>query len=224
MTPSSESRPRFSRRQVIQMFAAVSAGLGINRITPGATAATVGIPETFAKGYGTDPVLTKLYKPGDVWPLILDAGQRRTVTALCDFILPADDLGPAASAVGVPEFIDEWVSAPYPQQQEDRPVIVEGIVWLDTEAGQRFSKTFTDLDAAQQTAIADDICHVTNAKPEFKKAAQFFEKFRNLATAGYYTTQEGWKAIGFVGNITMAAFDGPPPEVLKLLDVEQTVK
>lgn len=224
MTSSSQSQPQFSRRQIIQMFAAVSAGLGIESIAPQASAAAVGIPEVFAKGYGTDPVLTKLYKPGDVWPLTLDAGQRRTVAALCDCILPADDLGPAASAVGVPEFMDEWVSAPYPQQKQDSPVILQGIEWLNTEANKRFSKPFADLDATQQAAIADDICNSATAKPEFKSAARFFEKFRSLAAAGYYSTQEGWKAIGFVGNVTSVTFDGPPPEVLKLLGVEQTVK
>lgn len=221
MTSPSDFTPLFSRRQVIQMFAAVSASLGI---TPQANAATVGVADTFAKGYGTDPTLTKLYKPGDVWPLTLNAEQLHTVTALCDLILPADDLGPAASAVGVPQFMDEWISAPYPLQQEDNPVLLEGIAWLNTEASKRFSKSFAELDAPQQATIADDICHITLAKPEFRQAAQFFERFRSRAAAGYYSTQEGWKAIGFVGNITSATFDGPPAEVLKLLDVEQTVK
>ena len=197
--------------------------MGLESIAPQAKAA-VGIPETFAKGYGTDPVLTKLYRPGDVWPLTLDAGQRRVVTALCDLILPADDLGPAASAVGVPEFMDEWVSAPYPQQKQDGPVILEGIEWLNKEAAKRFGKPFADLDASQQAPIGDDLCDGTTAKPEFQKPARFFDKFRSLAIAGYYSTQEGWKAIGFVGNTTAVTFDGPPPEVLKLLDVEQTVK
>lgn len=224
MTSSSDSQPHFSRRNVLQMFAAVSAGLALKGVAPQANAATAGIPGTFAKGYSTDPVLTKLYKPGDVWPLTLDAGQRRTVTALGDLILPADDLGPAASAVGVPEFMDEWVSAPYPQQQQDGPVILQGIEWLNTEAAKRFGKPFADLEAKQQVALVDDICHVTSAKPEFNKPARFFEKFRHLAAAGYYSTQEGWKAIGFVGNVATATFDGPPAEVLKLLEVEQTVK
>jgi Gluconate 2-dehydrogenase subunit 3 len=216
---SSESQTRFSRRQILQMFTAVSTGIAAS-----SDAATVGIADTFAKGYGTDPVLTKLYKPGDVWPLTLDAEQRRAVTALCDLILPADDLGPAASAVAVPEFMDEWVSAPYPLQQLDRLIILEGIAWLNAEATKRYSKPFADLSDAEQAQIADDICDTRSSKPELKAAALFFEKFRSLASAGYYSTQEGWKAIGFVGNITSATFDGPPAEVLKLLDVEQTVK
>jgi hypothetical protein len=48
--------------------------------------------------------------------------------------LPADANSPAASAVGVPAFIDEWVSAPYPDQQQHRGVIRGGLAWLNTEA------------------------------------------------------------------------------------------
>ena len=87
-----------------------------------------------------------------------------------------------------------------------------------------FGKPFADLDITRQSAICDDICHPGKARPEFKKAASFFMKFRSLSAAGYYSTQEGWKAIGFVGNVPTATFDGPPPEVLRQLSVEQTVK
>lgn len=221
---SSSDTSRLSRRQVIKMFTAVSASLGLSQIPSISRAATMGIPQTFATGYGTDPVLTKVYKPGDIWPLTLKPEQRRTVTALCDLILPADDHGPAASAVGVPEFLDEWISAPYPQQQGDSPVLREGIDWIEAEATKRFGKSFANLDTAEQTILCDDICNPATAKPEFKKAAAFFLKFRSLCAAGYYSTQEGWKAIGFVGNLPSATFEGPPPEVLRQLGVEQTVK
>lgn len=223
MNPHSSPLPhqRLSRRQVIQMFAAASAATGaagLPSFSFGAEGDAVA-----ATGYGTDPVLAKIYTPGEVWPLILTEPQRRTVTALCDVILPADDLGPAASAVGVPEFLDEWVSAPYPDQVADRPVILQGLEWLEKESMKRFNKSFADLDETQQHTICDDICDPDKATPEFKAAARFFLKFRGLAAGGYYCTQEGWKAIGFVGNLTSATFDGPPPAVLKLLEVEQTV-
>ena len=221
-SPSDPSR--LTRRQVIKMFTAVSASLGLSEIPSLSKTATTGIPQIFATGYGTDPALIKVYKPGDVWPLTLKPEQRSTVTALCDLILPADDLGPAASAVGVPEFLDEWISAPYPQQQGDSPILREGIDWIETEATKRFQKSFANLNAAEQTLLCDDICNPATAKPEFKKAAAFFLKFRSLCAGGYYSTQEGWKAIGFVGNLPSATFDGPPPEVLRLLEVEQTVK
>src|SRR6476620_4768016 len=100
-----ETRPRLSRREVLKWFAAASAAMTLSEMELFAAGAT----RPGGEGYGSDPDLTKDYQPGDVWPLTLDATQRATVRALCDVILPADDLGPAASAVGVPEFIDEWV-------------------------------------------------------------------------------------------------------------------
>ena len=38
---------------------------------------------------------------------------------------------------------------------------------------------------------------------------------RNLCAGGYYSTPEGWKAIGYVGNVPLITFDGPPNEVLE---------
>jgi len=40
---------------------------------------------------------------------------------------------------------------------------------------------------------------------------------RNLTASGFYTTPVGWKDIGYVGNMALNKFDGPPPEVLKYL-------
>jgi hypothetical protein len=65
-----------------------------------------------ASGYGTDPKLLASYHAGDFWPLTLTAPQHRLATTLCDLIVPADEHSPSASAVGVVDFIDEWISAP----------------------------------------------------------------------------------------------------------------
>ena len=175
-------------------------------------------------GYGTDPRLMKFYKPGDVWPLTFTAEQHRTASALADVILPADDLGPAASAAGVVEMLDEWVSAPYPVQQADRPIVLDGLAWLDAESGERFGKPFADLSAEQHRAICDDIYFAETAKPALAKPAAFFARFRWLSAAAYYATPAGWRAIGYVGNEALASFDGPPPAVLERLGVTQTVE
>jgi hypothetical protein len=175
------------------------------------------LPNTTARGYGSDPDLLKTYKPGDIWPLTFNDAQRATAAALCDTIIPADDKGPAASTVKVQDFIDEWISAPYPGYSDDKRVVVEGLAWLDAESQKRFTNDFVNLITRQKNAICDDICHVPNAKPEFRQAAQFFRRFRDLTSGGYYTTPEGMKDIGYVGNVALEIFEGPPPEVLKKL-------
>lgn len=217
---------RISRRTVFKWMAAATAALQLGDVSSLTAAEYVvgSAPPSPANGYGTDPKLNHIYKPGDVWKLSMTPAQKAAATALADVILPADDLGPAASTLRVPDFIDEWVSAPYPHQIHDKGIVIPGLDWLDAESNKRFNALFVALKPEQKTAICDDICYTQTAKPEFKKAAQFFSKFRSIAAAAYYATPEGWKAIGYVGNVPMVTFDGPPPEVLIQLGVEQTVK
>jgi hypothetical protein len=170
-------------------------------------------------GYGTDPDLLKVYGPGSVWPLTLDERQRRIAAALCDLIVPADADGPGAVAVGVVDFINEWVSAPYPQQAADRKSILAGFDWLDAQAEQRFSRGFGEASASQRSAICDDICFLPKARTEFKQAAEFFARYRDLTIGGFCTSPQGRQYLGYVGNLPLASFDGPPPAVLKLVGV-----
>ena len=166
-------------------------------------------------GYGSDPDLMKEWKPGGPWPLTLGESDRLVATALCDLIIPADEKSPAASSVGVVDFIDEWISAPYPQQRADRDIVLNGLAWTNAEAFKRFGKTFDTAGDMQRAAIADDICSAAKAKPDFAAAAKFFAKFRDLTAGGFYTTPVGMKDIGYVGNVPLATFDGPPIEALK---------
>lgn len=171
-------------------------------------------------GYGTDPDLLKVYSPGSVWPLTLGASQRRIATALCDLIVPADADGPGAVAVGVVDFINEWVSAPYPRQAADRKLILDGFDWLDAQAEQRFSRSYGEASANQRSAICDDICYLPKARDEFKQAAEFFARYRDLTIGGFCTSPQGRQYLGYVGNVPLASFAGPPPEVLKLVGVD----
>jgi len=214
--PSPSDPTRLPRRTVLKWFAAAAAATQLPSFSNATAVAKA--------GYGMDPDLSKFYQPGDFWPLTLTPPQKKTLTALADLLFPADDLGPAASAVRVPDMLDEWVSAPYPVQQKDSEVLLPGLQWIDEEAQKRFTKGFADLSDDQKRAIADDICYAPEAKPEFKKAAAFFQKFRALAASAYYGTDAGWKALGYVGNVPLITFDGPPPEVLARLGIEQTVK
>ena len=99
--------------------------------------------------------------------------------------------------------IDEWVSAPYPSQRNDRLVILDGLAWIEAESQKRFGKSFADLGDDQHRAICDDICYIPAAKPPFKQAAEFFAKFRSIAAGAYYATPPGWEAIGYVGNVAL---------------------
>jgi hypothetical protein len=213
MNPSDSLPPgRLDRRTAIKWMMAAAATVAlVDRLPLGAA------PAAGPTGYGTDPDLTKPYHPGDYWPLTFTAEQRRTATALCDVIIPADATSPAASAVGVPDFIDEWISAPYPTQVRDRAVVLEGLAWMDDEARKRFGRSFADLDVPRQRTICDDICYAPEAGAAFKTAAAFFNRYRDLTSGGFYTTPVGMKDIGYVGNMPTPTFAGPTPEALKHL-------
>ena len=217
-----------SRREAMQwVLAAVAASAlpGRGRPAFGAESGAKVLHEvTDAKGYGRDPNLVQNHVPGSLWPLTFNDAQRKTATALADTILPKDQYGPAASEVGVIPMLDEWVSAPYAEQQADRPVILDGLAWIEAESAKRFGgKAFANLDENQKHAICDDICFTGNTKPGLGKQAYFFSRFRSLCAGAYYATPAGWKAIGYVGNVPLGRFDGPPQEVLDKLGVTQTV-
>lgn len=214
-TPDSSSPHRMDRRTAIKWMLTAAATVSV--LDQATFAADTPATPKAAVGYGTDPDLVKIYKPGDVWALTFTDTQRRTATALCDVIIPADSKSPAASTVGVPDFIDEWISAPYPGHDKDRATVLDGLKWIDAESQKRFGNDFADLVAGQQRAICDDICYVPKAKAEFKTAAQFFNKFRDLTSGGFYTTPVGMKDIGYVGNVPIVTFEGATPAALKHL-------
>jgi hypothetical protein len=187
--------------------------------TPPAPAGTAPAPVPGSKGYGTDPNLIEPHHPGEFWPLTLTAPQRRLASMLADLIIPADDHSPSATSVGVVDFIDEWISAPYPGHERDRAIVLEGFRWLDAEAGRRFGKGFADLDATQQSAICDDICDAQRAPPARQDAARFFAVFRDVTAGGFYSSPAGRKDVGYIGNLPLKEFPGPPPELLSKLNL-----
>jgi len=161
-----------------------------------------------AKGYGTDPDLLK--RPV-TWPLTLNAAQLKTLAALCEIILPAEAPHPSAAAIGVHEFLDEWVSAPYPQMQVDRTVILDGLASLDDAMRREQGVAFVEADSSHQAAAFDGLCST-------EAAVGFARRLIELVCAGYYTTREGHAAIGYVGNVPLASFPAPSPEIVQHLE------
>lgn len=224
------------RRQALKVLGTVAAGVPVagavlgaadaeaqarpgaaGAAQPPAAAARPQLPTVGPRGTPSDP---DLLRPRKDWPRKLSAGELTTLTALVDVIIPADAKSPSASAVGVPAWINEYVSYPADAQQRDLVRVRGGLAWLNAESQRRFGATFTRLTAAQKTAICDDICYLPEAKPEFRAAARFFDLVRDLSAVGFYTTDAGMKDLGYVGNVAMLKFDGPPPEVLRHLGLE----
>lgn len=165
-----------------------------------------------AKGYGTDPKLTKPEKAP--WPRIMTAAQLQTAALMSDFILPASWTAPAATALGVPDFLNEWVSAPYPDQLKDKAIILDGLEALRMDAQRRWGVDFTAASADRRQALLQALAR---AKPK-TPAHTFFRRMRALVAGAYYTTPEGFKDIGYIGNVPRTSDPGPSDEVKAHLD------
>ena len=152
-----------------------------------------------ATGYGTDPKLNPPVKAP--WPRIMTSAQLQAAAMLADYILPASATAPSASALGIPDFIDEWISAPYPDQVRDRPIILDGL--------QALGPSFMKSDAARRTATL-------SALP----GSAFFKRFRALTIGAYYTTEAGFRDIGYIGNVARAADPGPSDDVKAVIERE----
>jgi hypothetical protein len=212
---SSEHPPRLMpRRLALKWLAAAAAGMAlVGRLELNAAQT----PTKTGKPIGSDPVLNKDYKAGELWPLVMTPAQRRAAAALADLIVPPEEGGQKPSQLAVHEFIDEWISSPYDQTAKDRPIVLAGLDFVDAEAQKRHQKVFAELSEAQQAGIADAICGATTPAKEYRPHVKFFERFRYLAAGGYFTTPQGMKELGYVGNRPSATFDGPTPEALKHL-------
>jgi hypothetical protein len=206
---------RLDRRQALSWLAVAAVGLTAAGRLPLGAAEPADRPH--GKRIGSDPVLNRTYVPGELWPLSFSPAQQAAAAALADLILPPETGGKKPSELGVPAFVDEWVSSYYDETLKDRPIILAGLTWLDAEANRRHGAVFAKLTLAQQAGIADDICGVTPVKKEHKPGQDFFKRFRHLAAGGYYTTPQGMRELGYVGNTPSANFDGPTPEALRHL-------
>jgi len=216
MTITHQNPIRVDRRTTIKWLAATMvaahAGCSANskflgdEIPPAPTkgGTLLGIAETpDLVGYGADPDLINPVVP---WSRTMTAAQKDTAAALCDLILPADARSPAASAVGVPDFIDEWVSAPYALQQHDRKLILAGLEWLEQQSRYRFNSTFASVNDGQASVLLDSIVRPGESE---KEPLLFFDRFRFLTVGAYYTTEAGIEDIGYIGN-----YPGPSDEAM----------
>lgn len=167
-----------------------------------------------AAGYGKDPDL--IMPPESPWPRLLSQKELQLVADISDLIVPQEGEYPSATGVNIPDVFDEWISAPYERQQNDRKFIMPLLVWLDDEAALRHDMTFTDLTEARQKAILDDIATVDdNTGDAYLRPAEAFSRLRGLVLAAYFSSPEGTRDIGYQGNVAIAGdYPGPTDEAM----------
>lgn len=134
--------------------------------------------------------------------------EMKTITVLVDIIIPADDKSGSASDAKVPEFI-EFIVKDMPEHQVP---MRGGLRWLDMQCFSRYSKTFIDSSKDEQLEMVNEIAYPLKAKPEMKAGVAFFNRMRDLTASGFFTTEMGFKDLGYVGNVANQ-WDGVPKEV-----------
>lgn len=133
-----------------------------------------------------------------------------TIAVLSDIILPSDHPNGGALDVGLPDFVEFMVK----DRANYQLPIRGGIAWLDNYALERFGANFVGITEAQRLEICDSIAYPDNEEPELQPGISFFTLMRNLTLTGYYTTELGFRDLGYQGN-TPNVWDGVPDSVLQ---------
>jgi len=148
-------------------------------------------------------------------PKFFTATEFKLVRTLADIIMPKDERSGSASDAGVPEFMDFMMI-----DQPARQIAMRGgLAWLDSECQERFDKTFLDCAETERSAVLDDIAWPAKARPELSHGVAFFNSFRDLTASGFWTTRMGIDDLQYMGNRSVARWNGCPPEALKKLGV-----
>lgn len=135
--------------------------------------------------------------------------ERKKLSTMVDIIMPKDDESPAATELGVVDFM-EFIMKDMPGYQTP---MRGGLMWLDFEADEKFGKSFNELSESEVITIVEEVAWPDKAKPEYEGAVRWFNMLRNLTCSGYFSTEAGWKYMGYVGN-TPNAWDGVPQQVM----------
>lgn len=125
-----------------------------------------------------------------------------TLKALCDCILPADEVSPAASAAGAPEYIDLLCSRNARLARTFRG----GLAWLNAHTS---IKAFAATPAAEQTQLLDRICDRRRSAPADQPGAEFFDWARRMTVDAFYTHPAGYKDVDYRGGKGMTEFSVP---------------
>ena len=120
----------------------------------------------------------------------------------------------ASTLAGVPQFMD-FILGEYPG---NRTWMKDGIAWVNAECRRRFGKGFISCTDAQRRELLDAIAYPKRALDEDRPGVEFFNRFRNLTSSGFWTSRMGIADLGYIGNRPVMEWMGIPPEVLRWLE------
>jgi gluconate 2-dehydrogenase subunit 3-like protein len=148
-------------------------------------------------------------------PKFFTAAEFRTARILADMIIPRDERSGNASDAGVPEFMDFTMN----DRPNSQKWMRDGLAWLNAQSSTRFGKPFGDATATQREAILNDIAWPARAPATMADGVSFFNRFRDLTSSGFWSSQVGVKDLQYKGNVFVSEWNGCPPAALNKLGV-----
>lgn len=199
-----------NRRENLKLLFAGSLGTGL--LLTGCSPEEKALPPHALLTGGTKGYRTKEEVQRDEELLsetFLTDAERKKLSTLADIIMPKDEESPAATEVGVVDFIEFMMK----DQPHNQTRMRGGLMWLDFEADEKFNKPFNELSQDQVTTIVEEVAWPQKATPEYEGAVRWFNMLRDLTCSGYFSTEAGWKYMGYQGN-QPNVWDGVPQEVM----------
>ena len=204
---------QMNRRDALKAFAVVSTANFLEVSSPQLERALAGM-ESLAES--VEPTAQSPQQSAYT-PKFFTRHEWATVRMLADYVIPRDAKSGSATDARVPEFMD-FLLADKDASVTSQTSMRGGLAWMDTEARERFGRTFITATDAQRRQILDDIAFPRRAKPEFSHGVAFFNRFRDMTAAGFFSSATGWKDLQYVGN-TFNRWNGCPPPALAKLGV-----
>jgi hypothetical protein len=128
----------------------------------------------------------------------------QTLGLLADLILPPDEKSGGGKAAGTAEFIDVMAAGDAKLAAE----FTGGLAWLDRAMQAQHGKTFRECTAEHQIQILDQIAWRARATAGLAPGVRFFALMRQWTVDAFYSSREGVKDLGYVGNTAVAEFSG----------------
>ena len=195
--------PRLNRRTMLQLLGSAPVAAGLTWTDAEAAQAATSAQRARKTAAAKGP-----YKPK-----FFTAHEWATVRVLVDIIIPKDERSGSATDATVPEFMDFLMD----DQTNRRTAMRGGLAWIDHQCEERYDKRFIECSDEQRTAVLDDIAWPAKAKPEFAHGVAFFNSFRDLTAAGFWSSKMGVQDLQYTGNVPVAVWKGCPDEALKKL-------
>ena len=196
------------RRDVVKIIAAASlaaVGLGAPEIARASELA-----QAAGAGQGITPPFKPAFFSKGEWPM---------VRVLADVIIPSDERSGNASEAGVPEFMDFIMN----ENPKSQPWMRDGLKWMNAEGQRRFKRDWVKCSVAQRRQVLNDIAFPKKALAAMKPGVEFFSRFRDLTSSGFWTSRIGVKDLGYMGNTAVAEWLGCPEPVLKKIGVSYKI-